>query len=36
MSLDRAQPPQIVDAVDFELTIPKVESLTINNSVTMY
>lgn len=36
MSLNRIQAPRIVDAVDFELTLPKVESFTLRNGVPVY
>jgi zinc protease len=36
MRIDRTCPPKIVDAVDFELTLPKVESFTLSNGVPVY
>lgn len=36
MSIDRKQAPPIVDAVDFELQLPKVESFTLGNGVPVY
>ncbi len=36
MSLDRTQSPPIVDAVDFELTLPTVESFSLRNGVPVY
>ena len=36
MSLDRKKAPPIVDAVDFELQLPTVESFTLSNGVPVY
>ncbi len=36
MKIDRKQAPLIVDAVDFELQLPKVESFTLRNGVSVY
>ena len=36
MSIDRKQAPPIVDAVDFELQLPKVESFTLRNGVPVH
>ena len=36
MSIDRKQAPSIVDAVDFDLLLPKVESFTLRNGVPVY
>jgi len=36
MSIDRRHPPQIVDAVDFNLTLPAVERFTLRNGVRVY
>lgn len=36
MKIDRKQAPPIVDAVDFELQLPNVESFTLRNGVPVY
>lgn len=36
MSIDRMIAPKIVDAVDFELSLPKVETFTLRNGVPVY
>jgi predicted Zn-dependent peptidase len=36
MSLDRTIAPSIVDAVDFELTLPRVETFSLRNGVPVY
>ena len=36
MSIDRKQAPSIVDAVDFDLLLPKVESFALRNGVPVY
>lgn len=36
MSIDRTQSPRMVDAVDFQLQLPKVESFTLRNGVPVY
>ncbi len=36
MSINRSTPPRIVDAVDFELNLPKVESFSLSNGVPVY
>lgn len=36
MSLNRTQAPSIVDAVDFELTLPGIERYTLRNGVAVY
>ena len=36
MSIDRKQAPSIVDAVDFDLLLPRVESFALRNGVPVY
>ncbi|MFM7671061.1 MAG: M16 family metallopeptidase [Bacteroidota bacterium] len=36
MSIDRSRSPRIVDAVDFDLTLPGIETFTLRNGVQVY